>query len=42
MTSPLIVKAKKYGFLARSCKACDQRMVVARSGKQCVNCGGGQ
>jgi exosome complex RNA-binding protein Csl4 len=35
----LIKRAERYGFLRRPCKACGQQMVVARSGKQCANCG---
>ena len=35
----IIQRAKRYGFLRRPCAACGQRMVVARSGKACINCG---
>ena len=39
MTSDLTRKAKRFGFLCAACRICGQHMVVARSGKVCLNCG---
>ena len=39
MTSDLTRKAKRYGFLRAACRECGQTMIVARSGKVCLNCG---
>jgi len=38
MPADLTRKAKRWGFLRAACRACGQHMVVARSGKMCVNC----
>lgn len=38
-TVKLVKLLNKYGFLWTPCKACGQQMVVARSGKKCMNCG---
>lgn len=35
----LVSLARKRGFLRHSCPNCAQFMVVARSGKTCINCG---
>jgi len=39
MASDLTRKAKRYGFLRAACRVCAQTMIVARSGKVCLNCG---
>lgn len=39
-TLELIRLAERRGFLWTPCGNCRQRMVVARSEKHCLNCGG--
>lgn len=34
----LVARAERYGFLRTPCVACGQKMLVPRSGRQCLNC----
>ena len=34
----LLWLARKRGFLPAPCPTCDQRMIVSRSGRLCLNC----